>query len=102
MGTNVVSPNVGYNAVDGNYQPIYGGNYYPPGVVKSTSGTAGAPGSWAPGSSVPPGGSAEAAAGAVTASPATAWTTGQWVQGRDPSTTGQMHWTGTAWVTGKA
>jgi hypothetical protein len=95
-------PNVGYNAFDGNYQPIYGGTYYDPGVVKSTSGAAGTPGAWSAAGSVPPADAGEAAYNAVTASPTSAWTTGQYTQGRNPAAAGQMHWTGSAWAAGKA
>ncbi len=98
----VVVPNVGYNAFDGSGNPVYGGNYYPPGVVKSTGGTAGTPGSWTAGGSVAPAHAAEAKANAVTASPATAWTTGQYNQGREPGVTGRMYWNGTTWVQGTA
>jgi len=37
---------------------------------------------------------------AVTASPATAWTSGQYVQTGTSGTAGRAHWSGTAWVAG--
>jgi len=66
----------------------------------STGATAGAPGSWTPGGSTPPANATDATSKSVTATPATAWTTGQYVQGSTAGTAGQMHWSGTAWVAG--
>jgi hypothetical protein len=66
----------------------------------STGATAGAPGTWTPPGSQPPANAADL--GGVTASPATAWTTGQYVQTGTPGAAGQVHWSGTAWVVGVA
>jgi hypothetical protein len=66
----------------------------------STGATAGAPGSWTPGGSTPPANAAGATS--VVATPGTAWTVGQFVQGSTAGTAGEMHWSGTAWVAGKA
>jgi hypothetical protein len=67
------------------------------GAVAATGATAGQPGFYTPtGATVP---ANLAALTGITASPNTAWTTGQWV------TTGDMigaHWSGSAWVVGKA
>lgn len=75
-------------------------------VVKATSMTAGIPGTVTPANATSPGSLAEltAAAPPVTASPTTAWTVGQYVQlpGTGTSTGGQVHWTSSAWVAGKA
>jgi hypothetical protein len=64
--------------------------------------TAGTPGTWTPGGSVPPANAAAATSSGVVASPATAWTTGQYVQGSTAGTGGEMNWTGSAWAAGKA
>jgi len=62
----------------------------------ATGATAGTPGSWTPAANNPP---LALPITGVTASPATAWTTGQYVITDD----GQYaHWSGTAWVAGKA
>jgi hypothetical protein len=71
-------------------------------TVTSTGATAGTPGSWTPAGSQPPPDAAGATTKGITASPATAWTTGQYVQGSTAGTPGQMHWSGTAWVAGAA
>jgi hypothetical protein len=74
-------------------------------VVHSTGATAGTPGSWTPAGSAPPSSVANLIAGTpnvVTASPATAWTTGQYVQTGTAGTAGQAHWSSTAWVAGVA
>jgi hypothetical protein len=70
------------------------------GGTAATGATAGIPGTWTPSGSTPPANAA--AATGVTASPATAWTVGQYVQGSTAGTAGEMHWTGTSWVSGKA
>lgn len=69
-------------------------------AVAATGATAGSPGTWTPGGSTPPANAA--AASAVTASPASAWTAGQYVQGSTAGSAGEMHWSGTAWVAGRA
>jgi len=71
----------------------------------ATGATAGTPGTWTPAGSEPPASVADLTAGipnAVTASPATAWTTGQYVQTGTAGTPGQAHWSGTAWVAAPA
>lgn len=75
-------------------------------VTHATGATAGTTGTtWTPASSDPPNTVANLIAGkpnVVTASPATAWTTGQYVQTGTKGTAGQAHWSGSAWVAGKA
>jgi hypothetical protein len=66
----------------------------------ATGATAGSPGTWSPAGSTPP--ATAAAATGIVATPATAWTTGQYVQGSTAGTPGQMHWDGSAWVAGMA
>ena len=70
----------------------------------ATGATAGTPGVWTPGGSVAPASVAalQGATPAITASPATAWTTGQFVQTGTAGAGGQAHWSGTAWVAGAA
>jgi hypothetical protein len=67
-------------------------------AAPTATATAGAPGTFAPTSAMPADLPALQAAG-VTASPATAWTTGQWVELGDAS---DAHWTGAAWAAGQA
>jgi hypothetical protein len=74
----------------------------PAGAGAATGATAGTPGTWTPGGSTPPANAAGATSAGVTASPATAWTTGQYVQGSTAGTSGEMYWNGTAWTAGKA
>lgn len=70
---------------------------FPDGAVAATGATAGTPGSYTPtGATVP---ANLAALATVTASPATAWTTGQYVQTAD---TQHNHWSGSAWAAGDA
>jgi hypothetical protein len=67
------------------------------GAVTATGATAGAPGFYTPsGAGVP---ANLAALTGVTASPATAWTVGQYVITADLLAN---HWSGSAWVAGKA
>lgn len=71
----------------------------------ATGATAGIPGTWTPTGATPPATVADLIAGTphvVTASPATAWTTGQYVQTQAAGTGGRGHWSGSAWVTGAA
>ena len=82
---------------------------YPPslwgGGTPATGATAGIPGSWTPSGSSPPATVAALQAGTpnpVTASPASAWTTGQFVQTRTAGAAGRATWTGTGWVGGAA
>jgi hypothetical protein len=73
---------------------------YANGAEAATGATAGTPGTWTPTGATPP--ADAASAGAVTANPATAWTTGQYVQGGTSGTAGEMYWDGTAWQSGMA
>lgn len=68
-------------------------------VGMATSAVAGAPGSFEPAGSTIPSDLAALQASSITASPATAWTTGQYVDLGDAS---DAHWNGTAWVAGIA
>lgn len=75
------------------------------GSAPASGATAGAPGTWTPAGSTPPSSVANLIAGtpnAVTASPATAWTTGQYVQTGTAGVPGQAYWNGTAWTAGTA
>jgi len=77
----------------------------PPGSQPATGATAGIPGSWTPPGSLPPVDVAHLQGNnpvAVTASPATAWTSGQFVQTRLAGAAGRATWTGTGWVGGAA
>jgi hypothetical protein len=71
-------------------------------VVPATGATAGIPGTWTPSGSTPPATVAALQGGSVTASPATAWTTGQFVQTGTAGAAGRATWTGTGWVGGVA
>jgi hypothetical protein len=71
----------------------------------ATGATAGIPGSWTPGGSVVPVDQASVMTGdpvPITPSPATAWTTGQYVQTQTAGAAGRVCWTGSAWVGGAA
>jgi len=76
----------------------------PPLSTGATAGVAPAPGTWTPPGSTPPANAAaaEAAVPPIVASPNTAWTTGQYMQGTDIGTAGEMYWDATAWTPGKA
>jgi hypothetical protein len=65
----------------------------------ATGATAGIPGTWTPASSTPPN---DPASCHVTASPASAWTTGQFVQTLLAGAAGRCCWSGTNWVGGIA
>jgi hypothetical protein len=67
------------------------------GAVTATGAQAGAPGYWTPTGATPP--ANLAAITGVTAVPATAWATGQYVITSDLLA---AHWSGSAWVAGKA
>jgi len=67
-----------------------------PGQVTAT---AGSPGSFT-GTPIPAD-AAGATSGGVVASPATAWTSGQYVQGSTAGAAGEMTWDGSAWVAGR-
>lgn len=68
--------------------------------VNATDATAGAPGTWGPFGYVAPSTFTQANAWGVVAHPATAWTTGQYVQGSTGGAPGEMNWTGVTWATG--
>ena len=72
------------------------------GGTPATGATAGTPGTWTPSGSTPPADAAAAGTADVVASPTTAWTTGQYVQGSTAGVPGEMMWSGTDWVGGKA
>lgn len=74
---------------------VVGVFYDSPGVANATSATAGTPGSFGPPGCETPGNLAAMAG--VTAVPATAWTAGQYVATK----TADVHWSGTAWVSGR-
>ena len=94
-----VDPNVlGYKFQ--NPDPVANAHYTVAGVTETaTSATAGTPGTW---NGTAPSNAVAANALGITATPATAWTTGQYVQGSVAGAPGQMHWTGTTWATGPA
>jgi hypothetical protein len=74
-------------------------------TAPATGATAGSPGDWTPAGASPPASVADLQAGTpnpVTASPATAWTTGQYVQTGTAGAAGQAYWDGAAWVSGTA
>lgn len=89
--------------VDGKPSVCFGNSTSSAGVGggASTSATAGVPGTWSPAGSTPPATAAAATTAGVTASPATAWTTGQYVQGSTAGAPGEMNWSGTAWAAGR-
>lgn len=68
----------------------------------ATGATEGAPGTWTPSGATPPADVAALQAGGVTASPATAWTTGNYMQTGTSGVAGQAYWDGSAWTAGKA
>jgi hypothetical protein len=72
------------------------------GPVAATSASTGTPGTWAPGGSTPPANAAAANSSGVIASPSAAWVTGEYVQGSTAGAAGEMHWSGTTWVAGRA
>jgi len=67
------------------------------GAPPATGATAGTPGTWTPAGSHPP--SNLAGMTGITPTPATAWTTGQYV---NLHPTGSAYWNGTAWALGVA
>lgn len=87
------------------YDQSYPPSLYRTPAVPATGATAGIPGTWTPAGSQPPASVADLAAGtpnAVVASPATAWTTGQYVQTQTIGAAGRASWSGTNWVGGAA
>lgn len=69
-------------------------------VVAATGATAGTPGSFTPAGATPP--ANVAGLTGLAANPATAWTTGQYMQTATSGTAGQGYWDGAAWTAGKA
>jgi hypothetical protein len=72
------------------------------GPVDATGATAGTPGTWTPSGSVPPASVAALQSSSIVASPATAWTTGQFVQTGTAGTSGQAYWDADSWESGVA
>lgn len=72
------------------------------GSTPATGADAGAPGTWTPSGATPPADVAALQGGSITANPATAWTTGQYVQTATAGAPGEACWTGSGWVGGKA
>jgi hypothetical protein len=72
------------------------------GTGDSSGAQAGTPGLWTPVGSEPPADVATLIAGDVTPNPATAWTTGQYVQTQTSGTGGRAYWDGDEWVAGAA
>lgn len=70
--------------------------------VNATGAAAGTPGNWTPSGSTPPADAAAAGLAGITANPATAWATGEYMQGATSGTAGEMYWDGSAWTAGKA
>ena len=83
---------------DGSYPP----SVYAPPVVPATGANAGIPGTWTPPGSTPPADLPTLQGGSVVASPATAWTSGQYVQTGTAGAAGRATWTGSGWVGGAA
>jgi hypothetical protein len=77
-------------------QFVVGVFYDSPGIANSTGATAGSPGTFTPPGSERPANLAGMTG--ITATPATAWTVGQYVA----TQTADVHWSGTAWVAGRA
>ena len=69
---------------------------------KATGATAGTPGTWTPADHRAPSGVAEATSWGVVASPATAWTSGQYIQTTTAGAAGRITWSGSTWVGGAA
>lgn len=70
------------------------------GGTAATGASAGTPGTFTPSGATPP--ADVAAMAGLTANPATAWTTGQYVQTATAGAPGEATWSGTDWVGGKA
>lgn len=85
--------------VEGDSEIVTGGGTT--GTVAATGANAGTPGVWTPVGSVPPANltALQNALPAIAANPATAWTTGQYVDVGDAS---DAHWDGDTWESGTA
>ncbi len=75
---------------------------YLPETAAATGATAGTPGTWTPSGATPPASLAALQSSSVTASPATAWTTGQYVQTGTAGSGGEAHWDADSWEAGRA
>jgi len=88
----------------GYYDQSYPPSLWAP-VIPATGANAGIPGTWTPAGCEPPATVADLIGGipnAVVANPATAWTTGQFMQTATKGTNGRATWSGTNWVGGVA
>jgi hypothetical protein len=81
--------------------PIWGGAATD-NVVNAKGATAGTPGTWTPSGADRPTNAGQAGQWGVVATPATPWTTNQYVQGSTAGAPGEMTWSGTNWVGGRA
>jgi hypothetical protein len=72
------------------------------GAGPATGADAGAPGLWTPANSEAPADVATLQASSIVANPATAWTTGDYMQTKTSGTAGEAYWDGTNWTAGKA
>ena len=70
-------------------------------IGPATGAFAGTPGYFTPLGATAPANFTAATSSGVVANPATAWTTGQYVQGSTAGASGEMNWSGSAWVTGR-
>ena len=87
------------------YATIPHGIWGNPGGSPVTAASAGTPGAFSPSTGTLPASPAALAANdpvRVTATPATAWTTGQYVQTATAGAAGRASWSGTDWVSGAA
>lgn len=82
------------------YNESYPPSVWAPAAVPSTGATAGIPGAWTPAGSQAPASVAALIAAPVVATPATAWTTGQYVQTLTAGAAGRATWGGAAWIAG--
>lgn len=89
-------------ALRGYWDQSYPPSVYPPPAPPATGAAAGIPGTWTPPGCRVPRDQAEVISLGVIASPATAWTTGQFVQTQTAGAAGRVTWSGTAWVSGAA
>jgi hypothetical protein len=71
-------------------------------TTPATGATAGTPGTWTPSGSTPPASVTALQGSSITASPATAWTTGQYVQTGAAGSAGEAYWDSSAWTAGRA
>lgn len=86
----------------GLYEHSYPPSLFAPPPIPATGATAGIPGTWTPAGCAVPADLAAVISAGIVASPATAWTTGQYVQTGTVGVAGRVTWTGTNWVGGAA